>query len=675
MSRKSCLLLLRNLIASVCTTPVFGGLTRYWSEPKPPINLYADIEHEPFFHGVASGDPLPEFVILWTRVTPRTASEVELGVEVSWQVWLDDDDAPVLEGNGTALPERDFTVKVDAGPLPRPNTTYFYRFFSPLNETSRTGRTRTAPLPNSDGGKLTFAVTSCSQHQMYLNGYAHLAHNYSFEGEVLGKNFQETEAVSAVLHLGDFLYDTNEKTTWQRTWTGSCETSRPDLARDIENREILLDPAFQPHSDSFMNCSWFEPNKTFEYWRFRHSENHMDPDLRDAMAAHPWIIIIDSHDGDLQGTMRTNEALYVFEWWTPTRWTMTTDSFSGLPTFRMFRSFRFGNLATVIALDARDIGEEAGEPYWGLEQRDFFRAEVAASSSGWRVIMCGKVIAPWRIDSWAGYVTGIAVLLLFLVGLLVMICVCFRRRHQHHVRDQEKNNEREKKLARLWTCCFGCGIVTFLCVLAIWLAILILGRQTLRSSHQVETGVLNPFATDYNPDGHPVDRAETLKDLADASAFSSGNIFVTGDMHMLAVSNLRQTTEGIQLKEEIFAANPGRNLMNVSTLTEKEDRVAVEFLPSSTSSRNIDDFFVARVPFQGMIDLGTGIVQRAIVRDNLAHFEKFDAAAHGMGYLHLAPDETRLLFYSASIFFPFETAKLAWEGKIKNGTNTVETIR
>jgi alkaline phosphatase D len=125
-----------------------GGLP-----PEPPIESVP----AQFNHGVASGDPLTDRVILWTRLTP----ERDGNVVVEWEVAADEDFTDIVaSGSGTTTADVDYTVKVDAGGLD-PASVYYYRFITG-GTISPVGRTRTAP-----SGALsvaTFAVVSCSNY-------------------------------------------------------------------------------------------------------------------------------------------------------------------------------------------------------------------------------------------------------------------------------------------------------------------------------------------------------------------------------------------------------------------------------------------------------------------------------------------------------------------------------
>ncbi len=111
-----------------------------------------------FEHGVASGDPLRHRVMLWTRVTRKGQPR---GVLVRYVIALDPQLRHVVDRGALHTgPERDYTVKIDAGGL-RPGTTYYYRFQS-RGASSPIGRTRT--LPAGATPRLRLAVVSCSNH-------------------------------------------------------------------------------------------------------------------------------------------------------------------------------------------------------------------------------------------------------------------------------------------------------------------------------------------------------------------------------------------------------------------------------------------------------------------------------------------------------------------------------
>ena len=142
----------RDLFKAATSIAALHVLPGMGCAPRDP----ADAPTGPFRHGVASGDPLPDAIILWTRVTRDDDGTGP--IEVTWEIASDTAFAAVV-AHGTASTDstRDYTVKVDATGL-LPGTTYYYRF-SGLGVTSAVGRTKTAPLTAS---QLRFAVVTCS---------------------------------------------------------------------------------------------------------------------------------------------------------------------------------------------------------------------------------------------------------------------------------------------------------------------------------------------------------------------------------------------------------------------------------------------------------------------------------------------------------------------------------
>lgn len=207
--------------------------------------LPLDPSLKPFYHGVASGDPLNDRVIIWTRITP----DVDGPVVVNWQMATDPQLQNVVStGIYTAGPDKDYTVKIDVTGL-NPGTTYYYNFTDNDGHTSLTGRTRTADLQNPK--HLRFAVVSCSNYQEgYFNAYNKIA---------------ERKDIAAVIHLGDYIYEYGVG--------GLSNDSLTDRKHEPEN-EIL----------------------TVSDYRIRHSLYKLDKNLRNCHQQHPFIPIWDDHE-------------------------------------------------------------------------------------------------------------------------------------------------------------------------------------------------------------------------------------------------------------------------------------------------------------------------------------------------------------------------------------------
>src|SRR6266566_3536763 len=151
-------------------------------------------DKDPFALGVASGDPLADGVVLWTRLAPEPLTGGGMGttpVDVEWLVARDDAmKAVIRSGTVSALPELAHSVHVEVGGLD-PDRVYWYRFRAGGAE-SPIGRTRTAPAAGTVPQAIRFAFASC---QNYAHGY------YTAHASLA------REDLYAVLFLGDYIYE------------------------------------------------------------------------------------------------------------------------------------------------------------------------------------------------------------------------------------------------------------------------------------------------------------------------------------------------------------------------------------------------------------------------------------------------------------------------------------
>jgi alkaline phosphatase D len=268
-----------------------------------------------FRHGVASGDPLADRVILWTRATP--ASGVTQ-VKLNWHVATDENfDDVVLKGSYTTNAAQDFTVKVDAIGLDD-DTEYFYRFaYGDL--LSPVGRTKTLPLGTVDRVKL--AAISCAN---YPAGYFHVYR------EVAEGNFD------VIVHLGDYIYEYES--------TGYASADAVALGRVVDPLNELL---------------------TLDDYRLRYAQYRTDPDLQAAHASAPFICVWDDHEvsndawesgaenhnnGEGLYSDRKMAALKAYFEWLPIRLPEQITSLQ--------RRFTFGDLIDLIMVDTRHFKRE-----------------------------------------------------------------------------------------------------------------------------------------------------------------------------------------------------------------------------------------------------------------------------------------------------------------------------
>jgi alkaline phosphatase D len=321
-----------------------------------------------FLHGVASGDPLPTSVVLWTRVTPTPDSLPGSGagpvVTVRWQVATDPAFKKIVrKGAFTTGPERDHTVKVDVGGLAA-GTSYWYRFLLD-GVASAAGRTKTAPAPTALVQRLRFAVVSCANWQAgYFSPYRHLA----ARGDI-----------DAVLHLGDYLY----------------EYGVGGYGYGMNNETI------RPHEPAHEMI-------TLADYRQRHAQYKTDPDLQALHAAVPWIVTWDDHEttndrwsGGAENHQpdegswadRTAAALRAYDEWMPLRISGTAALSDG---GRIFRRFRFGRLAELSMLDLRSYrSQQVGTDYGAIDSAD--RTITGADQLSWLQSGLSGTDAQWKL--------------------------------------------------------------------------------------------------------------------------------------------------------------------------------------------------------------------------------------------------------------------------------------
>ena len=276
-----------------------------------------------FTHGVASGDPLSDRVILWTRVIPQKANDT---LTVFWQVATDQGFARVVaSGQTTVSADSDYTVKVDATGL-QPDQRYFYRF-NARGVSSATGTTKT--LPDGLATKFTMGVASCSNFpQGFFNAYRHMAES----------------DLDLVLHLGDYIYEYPE--------AGYAN----DYAREVLKRNVV------PQHEVI----------ALEDYRMRYGLYRTDPDLQALHQRHPFICVWDDHElanntwregaenhneGEGDFHQRIAAARQAYHEWMPIR--TINEGVQG----PIYRRFKIGTLADLIMLDTRLVGRDRGLEY------------------------------------------------------------------------------------------------------------------------------------------------------------------------------------------------------------------------------------------------------------------------------------------------------------------------
>lgn len=338
--------------------------------------------HVNFEHGVASGDPLQDRVILWTRLTPNDGNA---RLQVTWEIALDAQFKQIIKTDKVlTTAAQDFTVKVDATGL-RSNQSYFYRFIFG-DKTSVVGQTKTLP---SAASSVSFAVCSCSN---YPAGYFHV---YK---EMAKQN------VDVVIHLGDYIYEYGQG--------GYATEDAVQLGRTLaadNNQEIIR----------------------LDDYRKRYALYRQDKDLQALHQRHPFIVIWDDHElvndtwKNGAENHQANEGVFLerqlaalkayFEW-------MPIRPVDEQHT-KIYRQFDFGNLVQLTMLDTRIIARDEQLDYadymtasgldaarfqadlthpartlMGYSQRDWLLGKLQQSTATWNVlgqqVLMAKMLIP-----------------------------------------------------------------------------------------------------------------------------------------------------------------------------------------------------------------------------------------------------------------------------------------
>ncbi|RFA29885.1 hypothetical protein CAI21_08610 [Alkalilimnicola ehrlichii] len=315
----------------------------------------------PFLHGVASGDPLTDSVILWTRVTTSRYD----AVPVTWRLARDPNLQDIVAtGEALAVDEHDYTVHIDPGGL-EAGSVYYYQF-SALGHDSAIGRTRTAPSGHIE--RLRLAFCSCSSYSHgFFNAYRALANRRD---------------IDAVLHLGDYIYEYGP---------GQYASDR------MENDGRIVEPGHDIVQ--------------LQDYRTRYAQYRLDPDLQAVHQQHPFIAIWDdhesandswmhgaeNHDEQTQGRWEVRRAIAekVFHEWLPIR-PYAADHYQ-----RIYRSFRFGDLVDLFMLDTRLYGrdepahripidartlQDPNRQMLGAEQESWLEHGLYSSNCTWKLI-------------------------------------------------------------------------------------------------------------------------------------------------------------------------------------------------------------------------------------------------------------------------------------------------
>jgi alkaline phosphatase D len=349
--------------------------------PETEISKFYRPEMQPFYHGVASGDPLPNQVIIWTRFTPYQKGE---SFPVKWLVAKDEAMTEIVkEGVANAQAAQDYTVKVDVTGL-EPAQYYYYQFRE-KGKTSVVGRTKTAP--ERETSKVALAVMSCTNYEAgYYNALANLARR---------------DSIDAVIHLGDYIYE------YEPGGYGDEKLDR----RHLPAKELI----------------------SLEDYRTRYAQYRLDRDFQEVHRRHPFITIWDDHEiannahtygaenhqeeeGDyIQRRQAAQQSYYE---WLPIR-----ENEGG----HLYRKITMGKMADILLLDERVAGRSAPaenqndknytskeRSMLGEQQYQWLTKSLSSSEARWKIIgnqvifsefdySAVKPNKPKNMDAWDGY--------------------------------------------------------------------------------------------------------------------------------------------------------------------------------------------------------------------------------------------------------------------------------
>lgn len=339
-----------------------------------------DPSMRPFYHGVESGDPMPDKVIIWTRVTPDSGSVGD--IEVYWQIATDTSFTNIVNyGKAVATEDNHYCVKADVCGL-QPSTYYYYMFQSG-GRNSIMGRTKTAPASTADADSVRFAVVSCASWEHgYFNAY---------------ESVSNRNDVDAVVHLGDYIY----------------EYATGDFSGNVSGR------TYEPPTEAITEVGY----------ELRYSQYKLDKQLQRIHQLYPFITVWDDHEtandawregaqNHTPGTegaynVRKHNSTSTYFKWMPIR------KPDPLDTIRIFRKLRYGKLLDLIMLDTRlydrdeqDLGakDDTGRHMMGPVERAWFLTQLSDTSTRWKIIGNQVMFSPLEVfgqpvnaDQWDGY--------------------------------------------------------------------------------------------------------------------------------------------------------------------------------------------------------------------------------------------------------------------------------
>lgn len=639
--------------------------------------------HAPFLHGVASADPLADAVLLWTRVaqTDSDGSAAAPVAEVTWAVWDEaaggSFEAPAQTGVAAVLAENDFTVTVDAVGLSA-GTRYWYQFEANATGSlrSRVGRTRTA---SATATSVSVAVLSCTS---IWSGFFNLY-----------RSIAEDDSLDFVLHLGDYVYPQVDPQEVRRMPFGLCDY---EWFKGAAAKALQAVPA-TANEDTFVAgfvpqllCAGGESAaEDLARYRWIHALTLLDPDLREARAAHPFVVSLDNHDINGRSALLAGSRQAAMEW-VPQRHVLEPAGTGVRVNAQRELTFGADSLVHFISLDTL-----TGSPSLALEgmlgdaQHDWLETVLQNSSAAgaqWRLFGQAKQFMPFAVNDVHVVLYVYLAVALVLAVAAVGCCVGHsqaglsrhERQHVAHVTESEGESECEgaddaklddrdaaevsgdsgdcgppslsrqgspacrsmaRSLRRLrrahrrgpgaLRACTWLGVVVVVAIVVMWAMLACLVRPLFVANELI---YLDGGKGSW--EGHPESR-QLLFDQLLATGTEEGNVFAGGDMHMAVFADCVQFDPDTLDLLDYDPAGPGadRGLDGVQ-------RYGVEMLPASGSRGNVDEKLLEVTGIEPESVLSKILVRQinAAVRRVNKHFVFYEGATHGYGKVAFTPE-------------------------------------
>lgn len=380
----------RRAVLTAGAAGVAAGAISLVSSPRAAANvaggvgsaLTAQASAFPVFqHGVASGDPLPDSILIWTRATSHPGDIAGAGqgrpVDLKWEVATDEGFGNIVaSGSVTSDPAADNTVKVDVTGLSA-DSRYYYRFTVTsgdyTGQVTPVGHTRTAPPANSSPDHLGIALTSCANWEIgFFSAYRDMAEN---------------DKIDIIMCVGDYIYE----------YPAGGYAGKGPVRHHQPAHEIV----------------------SLADYRLRYATYRTDADLQEAHRTKPWIVTWDdhevannnyhdgaeNHDPKTEGSYiaRRDAAIQAYLEWLPVRAIPFSEG------GHLYRSFQFGDLADVTMLDLRTYRDEdlkfihAGSTddetrtMLGSEQFSYLMGQWRSTDAKWRILGNSVMFTPLLI--------------------------------------------------------------------------------------------------------------------------------------------------------------------------------------------------------------------------------------------------------------------------------------